>query len=136
MMPKGPGGDEPWSIPPRQGPLTAGRTARHLSQIWDLPIAMIGVGDFEGYFVAVNPVYLAILGWSEEELLAKPCWEIVHPDDRDDFVEATATLLDGASVSGYELRVECQDGRYLRSLWNAAANTDEQLIYAVGLPLR
>ncbi|NEZ54503.1 EAL domain-containing protein [Leptolyngbyaceae cyanobacterium CCMR0081] len=40
-------------------------------------------GTLDGKFVDANPRFYEMLGYSREELLAKPISEITHPDDRD-----------------------------------------------------
>ena len=47
--------------------------------------AAIGLanGTLDGKFVDVNPRFCEMLGYSREELLAKPIREIIHPNDRD-----------------------------------------------------
>ena len=35
-----------------------------------------------GYFKRLNPVWTTSLGWTLEELQAKPFLDFVHPDDR------------------------------------------------------
>ncbi len=42
----------------------------------------ICVAGFDGYFKRVNPSWTTTLGWSAEELLARPVTDFMHPDDR------------------------------------------------------
>ena len=43
---------------------------RERDRLWRVSDDLIGVANFEGYWVSINPAATAILGWSEAELLA------------------------------------------------------------------
>jgi GAF domain-containing protein len=38
---------------------------RERDRIWNLSEDLLGVGNFEGYFVSINPAWTKLLGWSE-----------------------------------------------------------------------
>jgi PAS domain S-box-containing protein len=48
------------------------------------------IADDTGYFRKINKAWQMILGWTEEELLAVPFIDFVHPDD----VERTKKLME------------------------------------------
>src|SRR3982074_1717739 len=48
-----------------------------------------GAGHLDGRFTLLNPAWEQVLGWTREELLARPMQELMHPDD----VEQTLTLM-------------------------------------------
>src|SRR6185436_4393831 len=54
---------------------------RERDQLWRVSDDLIGVANFAGYWVSVNPAATAMLGWSEQELLAMPIASLWHPDD-------------------------------------------------------
>ena len=41
---------------------------------------LLAVGGFDGKLRRVNPAWTDALGWSEEELLARPFAELFHPE--------------------------------------------------------
>ena len=89
----------------------------------------MAVADAKGYFIRVNPMFARTLGYSMEELLARPFAAFIHPDDVDATEEVYSAQAAGAAVSGFENRYRCKDGSYRWLLWSAIA-TDEGLIYA------
>jgi PAS domain S-box-containing protein len=90
-----------------------------------------GVADFNGYFRTLNPAWNRILGFSLEELTARPYLDFVHPDDRKATIRAGDTLVDGNEVFSFENRYRCKDGTYRWFLWNAVSVPTERKIYAV-----
>ena len=135
-------GDEAGTAPTVGGQLTSGSaapmpSATDLARFWDLSLAMMGVGSFEGYFTLVNPAYQEVLGWSAEELMLVPYWEFIHPDDQDTLVESGQQLIDGTISSrfGYEVRMLGRDGRYRWTRWNTKAIPQEQLLYVIGVDI-
>lgn len=45
-------------------------------------------------FLSVDPALTQILGWPMDELLGRPTLELIHPDDREDGIEAWMEMLD------------------------------------------
>ena len=41
---------------------------RERDRIWQVSEDLLGVGNFEGYFISVNPAWTRTLGWSEDEI--------------------------------------------------------------------
>jgi PAS domain S-box-containing protein len=54
-----------------------------------LSIDMLCIAGFDGYFKRLNPAWETTLGFTTEELLAKPYLDLIHPDD----IEATLPKL-------------------------------------------
>jgi diguanylate cyclase (GGDEF)-like protein/PAS domain S-box-containing protein len=72
------------------------------------PIAQ-GVLRFDGRFEQVNDALCALLGYSQDELLARSMPSISHPDDMAATLDLQRRLLSG-QVSSYQM-----DKRYIRS---------------------
>ena len=77
----------------------------------------------------LNPAWEQCLGWTLDELLARPWIELVHPDDqsaaRDEQFHHT-----GIVTSRFENRWRHKDGSYRWLSWSASQQTDG-LVYAV-----
>lgn len=93
---------------------------------------LLCISGFDGYFKRLNPSWEKTLGFTKEELLAKPRIEFVHPEDRTATLAAEQQLLSGAESISLENRYLCKDGSYKWFLWNAVPYPAEQLIYAIG----
>jgi PAS domain S-box-containing protein len=104
-----------------------------LARLWDLPVAMMCVQDFDGYLRRVNPLFLDLLGWPEQSLTSVPFWEFVHSQDQHAMVESTQRLIDGVAPSlGYQVRMLRRDGHYVWTRWDTASTREEELLFAVG----
>src|SRR5207302_3901840 len=80
------------------------RIQQERNQFFNITLDMLCVADFAGYFRRLNPSWQRTLGWTAEELMAKPYLEFVHPDDRDNTIAEAATLHEGASTISFENR--------------------------------
>jgi len=96
-----------------------------------LSIDMLCIAHFSGYFKRLNPAWEKTLGFSSEELQAKPMIEFVHPEDRERTVAQNREVRSGGHALAFENRYLCKDGSYKWLLWNATADLDHQLIYSV-----
>jgi PAS domain S-box-containing protein len=111
------------------------RAEQERERFFNLSLDLLCTVGFDDHFKQLNPAWGKTLGWSREELLARPYIEFVHPDDR------PATLAEGARVAagegrpGFENRYRCKDGTYRWISWKANLIPGEQLIYAVGRDL-
>lgn len=100
-------------------------------RFFTLSIDMLCVADFRGYFIRLNPAWETTLGFTREELQARPMFEFVHPDDRERTRAQNLKVRTGEPALGFENRYRCKDGSYRWLLWNAAADLGNQVIYSL-----
>ena len=91
---------------------------------------LLCTAGFDGYFKKLNNAWEATLGYSIEELLAKPFIEFVHPDDQEISQNLVSTLVNGHNTSAFENRLLCKDGSVRWLLWSTVSVVEEQLLYA------
>jgi len=92
---------------------------------------MLCIKGFDGYFKELNPAFEKTLGWSREELLARPFFDLVHPDDMPATREIAARLQKGKEAIAVINRCRCKDGGYKWIMWNSFPLPDDGLIFAV-----
>jgi PAS domain S-box-containing protein len=97
----------------------------------DLSVDMFCIAGFDGFFKGLNPSFQKILGFTAQELLAKPYLEFIHPDDRQATVAEAGRLENREVTFAFENRYQCKDGSYKWLLWNAVSVPEQKLIYAV-----
>ena len=99
-------------------------------RFFDLSRDMICVADFDGYFKTLNPAWENTLGFSRQELLARPFIDFVHPDDCSATQAEAEKLMNGGETVNFENRYRCKDGSYRWFAWSARAAAPQKLIYA------
>jgi len=77
------------------------------------------VAGLDGYFLHVNAAWTSRLGWTSEELEAKPFMDFVHPDDRESTTAEFQKLAAGATTILFENRYRHRNGSYRCLQWSA-----------------
>jgi PAS domain S-box-containing protein len=107
------------------------RKRNELSQLYDLSLDMLCVARYDGYMQNVNPAWTAVLGYSPEEMLARPWADFVHPDDLEATIAVASQLFAGATVVHFENRYFHKSGGVRWLQWTAAPPKDgQQVVYA------
>ncbi len=106
------------------------RAEEQHDRFFNLSLDLFCIASTDGHFKSVNPAFSRILGWSEEELLSRPMFDFVHPDD----IPATRHELqrlahNDSSTLGFENRYRCKDGAWRWLSWKALPQPG-QLLFA------
>jgi two-component system, cell cycle sensor histidine kinase and response regulator CckA len=104
---------------------------REFERLWLHAPDPLCVAGFDGHFKQVNPAWSRLLGWTEEELLARPYAELVHQEDRAGLAEVERRILAGESVRGYEGRFRCRDESFRWLSLNAIPMQENQTLYVI-----
>jgi PAS domain S-box-containing protein len=107
------------------------RAEREAERVFEMSPALLGVAGFDGYLRRFNPAF-EVFGYSREELLSRPWIEFVHRDDREQMLQAAASLERGADVVELENRVICRDGSLRWVEWSTRVLPEEGLFYVAG----
>jgi PAS domain S-box-containing protein len=91
---------------------------------------LLSISGFDGFFKMLNPAWEKALGYSIEELCAKPYLELVHPDDLDKATDEALEIRGGHTVFRFRNRYRCRDGSYRWLAWIATPSPADRLIYA------
>lgn len=99
----------------------------------DNMLDMVGMCDPWGNFTYVSPSYAAVLGYPEEELLGRPIYGIIHPDDIQTVRDIAARDLTDPASGIAAFRVIHRDGRVLwfESNWRVLPGDDGKPLAAV-----
>src|SRR5258705_2809269 len=101
---------------------------RERDRIWNVSEDLLGVTDFNGRFLGVNPAWTALLGWTEDQIKAMHADELRHPEDAAAAVAARASLASGLHTIRLENRVRHKDGPWRGIPWAAAAEDRPELM--------
>ena len=99
-------------------------------RIWNVSEDLLGVSNFEGYFLSMNPAWSNLLGWSEDEIKSMHVSELRHPDDAPAAIAGRAQLAQGVPTVRMENRFRHKDGSWRWLQWTMTANSG--LLYVAG----
>ena len=104
---------------------------KKLKKLFELSIDMKCIIGSNGYFKKLNPSFSLTLGWTIEELLAKPFYDFIHPDDVISSINEIKKIATGEKTIGFENRLISKKGDYVPMSWNANNDKITEEIYAV-----
>jgi PAS domain S-box-containing protein len=107
------------------------RAEQERERFFALSLDLMVIAGFDGYFKQLNPAWEKTLGWTLDELKARPWLDFVHPDDIAPTIAAAQRLVEGADLPAHENRYRCKDGSYRWMQWTAREIVGQNLIYAI-----
>ena len=106
------------------------RAERAQDRFFDISLDLLCIAGSDGYFKRLSAAWTTVLGWSREELMARPYIAFVHPDDVAATQGETERLGRGLVTYDFENRFRCKDGAYRWLQWATVPEPDGTL-YAV-----
>jgi serine/threonine-protein kinase len=101
------------------------------ARFFALSLDLLCIASPDGYFTELNPAWEKSLGWTLDELKARPWTEFLHPDDIAPTIAAAQRIFEGKALSHHENRYRCKDGSYRWLNWTGKEIAGQQLIYCV-----
>lgn len=92
---------------------------------------LLFIASFDGRYKRLNPAWQRVLGWTMEQLEARPFLDFVHADDRLATLAEMARLATGTSSVTFENRYRCHDGSSKWLQWTASPLPGRKEIYAI-----
>jgi PAS domain S-box-containing protein len=105
------------------------RAEQDRDHFFDLSLDLLCIGGTDGYFRQLNPAWEAVLGWSVEEMKARPLMTFVHPEDQEKAAGEMQRLRLGGMVVDFEGRMQAKDGTYRWLSWRSAPLPGKGLFY-------
>jgi PAS domain S-box-containing protein len=100
------------------------------SRLFNLSPDLLCIADFDGYFRQLSPAWERTLGYPRTELMRRPFFSFVHPDDVERTQECMVQLTRGGELIDFENRYCRHDGEWRWLEWRAIAAPEQRLIYA------
>jgi PAS domain S-box-containing protein len=107
------------------------RAEEDRNRFFDLSLDLLSIAGADGYFRQLSPAWEQTLGWTTEELKARPYVDFVHPEDRQVTDRESQLLRLGGTVVDFENRYATRDGGWRWLSWRAVAVPEKGLIYGV-----
>jgi PAS domain S-box-containing protein len=96
------------------------RSDAELDRFFTLSLDLLCIASADGYFKRISPAFTLTLGWSVEEILARPFLDFVHPDDRAATrCEVERQVVASEKVLQFENRYQHKDGSWRALSWNS-----------------
>jgi len=99
--------------------------------LFDLSHDAFCIAGFDGYLKRANPAFARSLGYTLDELLARPFMDNVHPDDVESVEALLAELAAGRDSAGFECREVCADGSMCWFEWSTSSRPEDGVVYGV-----
>src|SRR4029077_8131208 len=103
-----------------------------LVELFDLSPDAFCIAGFDGFLKRANPAFPRSLGYTVEQLLARPFLEHIHPEDRESVEALMAGLIAGNPVVGFECRHICADTSRRWFEWSVSSRPEAGVVYGVG----
>jgi PAS domain S-box-containing protein len=106
------------------------RRTRERDRIWNVSEDLLGVSDFDGRFLSLNPAWSKLLGWTTDEIKRMHVSQLRHPDDTAVSEAGRRQLAAGVPTVRMENRLRHKDGSWRWLQWTMTE--DDGLIYVAG----
>jgi PAS domain S-box-containing protein len=81
---------------------------------------LLCIASLDGYFIEINQAWSKLLGWTREELLSRPFFDLVHPDDVEPTIQETKRMAQDGQVSVFfENRYRTANGEWIWLAWGS-----------------
>ncbi len=100
-------------------------------KFFELSSDLYAVATPDSHFVRVNGAFHRTLGWTVNELLARPFLDFVHPDDVEATIQEVASIKAGAPSVNFGNRYRCADGTYRQLLWTGFLDPESGMLLGV-----
>jgi PAS domain S-box-containing protein len=101
-----------------------------VERVFESSLDLLCIGGFDGYWKRINPAFENTLGYSREELLSRPSFDFIHPEDVERTRETIDALRRGAPDVRFVNRYVTKSGEIRWLEWNARHAPEDRLLYA------
>lgn len=103
----------------------------HFDNFFNISADLICIAGFDGYFKRINAAVSKLLGYSDEELYARPIHTFVYPSDLKTTLETREEVYRNKPLLNFENRYLTKSGEIVWLSWTSMPVQDEKLVYAI-----
>ncbi|RTY66664.1 PAS domain-containing sensor histidine kinase [Flavobacterium sp. LB2P53] len=105
--------------------------AYNFDNFFNISADFICIAGFDGYFRRINPAVSKLLGFSEEELYARPISSFVYASDLKITIETREKVYKNKPLLNFENRYLTKTGEIIWLSWTSMPVESERLVYAI-----
>lgn len=98
---------------------------------FELSPDLLCIAGYDGYFKKINPAVSDLLGYTIEELYARPINDFVYDEDKDKTAQVRRELTKAKPLRNFENRYVTKTGEIVWLSWTSQPIESEKLIFAV-----
>jgi PAS domain S-box-containing protein len=99
--------------------------------LFERTLDLVCIVDKAGWFKKVNPAVIKTLGYSEEELFAKPVSVFIHPEDKEITASKRNHLLNNIPLLNFQNRYIAKNGNVVWLEWTSVYIAEKELVFAI-----
>ncbi|CAN5377589.1 hypothetical protein BH09BAC6_BH09BAC6_13600 [soil metagenome] len=103
----------------------------NLELFFELSPDLLCIAGFDGYFKRINPTVSKVLGYTNEELLARPIHEFIYHEDRNVTAQHRRYLVQDMPLLHFENRYVTKSGELVWLSWTSMPVDSEQVVFAI-----
>jgi PAS domain S-box-containing protein len=92
---------------------------------------LVCIAGKDGYFKKINRAVVEKLGYTEEELMAKPISSFWHPEDREHTLHKRSEMLKGTALLNFQNRYITKKGIVLWFEWTSIYFEESEVVFAI-----
>ena len=99
--------------------------------LFEMTPDLVCIADKEGYFKKINQAVIEKLGYTGEELFARPIASFIHPEDLDRTSRERIKLLNGKALLNFQNRYVKKNGENVWLEWTSIYVPDKEIVFAI-----
>lgn len=103
----------------------------HFDNFFNISADFICIAGFDGYFKRINPAVSKALGYTEDELYARPISSFVYQPDLKITIETREQVYKNNPLLNFENRYVTKTGEIIWLSWTSMPMESEKLVYAI-----
>lgn len=103
----------------------------NLDLFFELSPDLLCIAGYDGYFRRINPAVSKTLGYTVDELYARPINDFVYPDDQEITSHVRTELTRAKPLHNFENRYVTKNGEIVWLSWTSVPIESERVIFAV-----
>jgi PAS domain S-box-containing protein len=98
---------------------------------FEMTPALVCIAGKDGFFKKVNAAVIDKLGYTEDELSARPIASFIYPEDMDVTSQKRTALLDGNPLLNFQNRYVAKNGKVIWLEWTSIYLPDKEMVFAI-----